>query len=62
MKKLILITIVALSFSSSALAGTAFKTGEKTTGATKQCYYKYLGNEYTRTVKSHELCPLSINV
>lgn len=41
---------------------TAFKTGEKTTGMTKQCFYQALGNEYTRTVSSVELCPLSIKV
>jgi hypothetical protein len=46
----------------AAQATTAFKTGEQTTGMTKQCFYKALGNEYTRTVRSVELCPLSIRV
>ena len=41
---------------------TAFKTGEKTTGMTKQCVYNGLGNEYTRTISSVALCPLSIQV
>lgn len=41
---------------------TAYKTGEQETGSTKQCYYDGLGNPYTRTVKSIELCPLSIQV
>ena len=41
---------------------TAFKTGERTTGMTKQCYYDALGSEYTRTIKSVELCPLTIKV
>jgi hypothetical protein len=41
---------------------TAFKTGEETTGMTKQCFYDALGNAYTRTIKSIELCPLSIQV
>lgn len=41
---------------------TAFKTGEQTTGMTKQCFYQALGNAYTRTVRSTELCPLSIKV
>lgn len=54
--------LTAALFASSAHAGTAFKTGEKVTGSTKQCYYEYLGSEYTRTVKSYELCPLSISV
>jgi hypothetical protein len=41
---------------------TAFKTSERTTGTTKQCYYSFAGNEYTKTVQSYELCPLSIKV
>ena len=41
---------------------TAYKTGERTTGMTKQCYYNALGNEYTRTIQAIELCPLSIRV
>ena len=41
---------------------TAFKTGEQTTGQTKQCYYEALGNRYTRTINSIRLCPLSIRV
>ena len=54
--------LIATLFASSAYAGTAFKTGEKVTGQTKQCYYKYLGNEYTKTIKAYEPCPLSISV
>jgi len=41
---------------------TAFKTGERTTGMTKQCYYAFGSNEYTKTIQSVELCPLSIQV
>jgi hypothetical protein len=41
---------------------TAYKTGEETTGSTKQCYYDGLGSRYTRTVQSHQLCPLTITV
>jgi hypothetical protein len=41
---------------------TAYKTGERTTGQTKQCYYDGLGSEYTRTISSIALCPLSIQV
>ena len=40
----------------------AFNTGEETTGMTKQCFYNALGNAYTRTVRSIDLCPLSIQV
>lgn len=41
---------------------TAYKTGEETTGGTKQCYYEGLGSRYTKTVQSYQLCPLSITV
>jgi hypothetical protein len=53
---------IAILFSSAAYAGTANKTGEMVTGMTKQCFYSYLGNTYTKTIKSHELCPLTIQV
>ncbi len=42
--------------------GTAFKVGEKTSGMTKVCYYDYLGSEYTKTISSVSLCPLTIKV
>ena len=61
MKKLI-VMFAAAALSASAYAGTAFLTGEKTTGMTKQCFYDYLGSEYTITIKAHKLCPLSIKV
>jgi hypothetical protein len=68
MKKTILLSfafIAACSFSAEGLTAqtvVAMKTGEKTTGMTKQCYYDALGNEYTRTISSVALCPLSIRV
>ena len=46
----------------SAQTVTAFKTGERTTGMTKQCFYDALGSAYTRTIGAVELCPLSIQV
>ncbi len=51
-----------LIWSPCAVAQTAFKTGEKQTGMTKQCFYRFAASEYTRTVKNIELCPLSIQV
>lgn len=60
MKKLIALMIVTAS--ATAFAGTAFLKYERITGMTKQCVYDYLGNEYTRTIRSSELCPLSIQV
>jgi hypothetical protein len=41
---------------------TAFLKGEQVTGMTKQCFYDGLGSGYTRTIRSVDLCPLSIQV
>ena len=41
---------------------TAFKTGEQTTGLTKQCFYNALGNGYTYTIGAVAICPLNIQV
>jgi len=62
MKKLIV--LMALMASASALAQNrvAFFKYERVTGMTKQCVYDYLGSEYVRTMRSTELCPLSIRV
>jgi hypothetical protein len=60
-----LVLAAALSFAAStakAQSATALKTGERTTGTTKQCYYTFAGSEYSRTVESYELCPLSISI
>ena len=60
--KVTLLASLALIASFSANAGTAYYTGEKVTGSTKQCYYDYLGSKYTKTVKLVDLCPLTIQV
>jgi hypothetical protein len=52
----------AVVFAVPAFAGTAFLTGQRTTGMTKQCYYNYLGSEYTNTISAVKLCPLSMQV
>jgi len=60
----LVVAVLALA-STGVLAAqtvTAFKTGEVTTGMTKQCFYDALGNAYTRTIGSIELCPLNIQV
>lgn len=60
MKKLMM--LMAALISASAFAGTAYLKYERVTGMTKQCVYDYLGNEYTKTIRATELCPLSIRV
>ena len=60
MKKLVV--LIALTMSASAFAATAFYKGEKLSGMNKICYYDYLGSEYVKTIRSHEVCPTSIRV
>ncbi len=61
-----LVALVLLAAASpgplAAQTATAFQTGERVTGATKQCYYSFVGRRYTRTVPSDQLCAVSIQV
>ena len=65
--RIFILAMAFIVFASTAVSAqnrtvTAFKTGERTTGMTKQCFYDALGNGYTRTIGAVELCPLSIQV
>ena len=44
-----------------AVADSCFLKGEKTDGMYKTCFYRCTGGEKAITIKSTELCPLSIN-
>jgi len=59
---LVILASVAATEGLMAQTITAFKTGERTTGQTKQCYYEALGSKYTRTIQAVQLCPLTIRV
>jgi hypothetical protein len=61
MKKLVFVLALATA-ATAALAGTAFLKSETITGMTKQCVYDYLGSTYTRTVKSYDICPVTVQV
>ena len=54
--------IFAIVFASSAFAGTAYFQYERTSGMNKICYYDHLGSEVAITLKSTQLCPMTINV
>ena len=43
-----------------AHAGTAFLSGEQESGLHKICYYDYLGDTVAITIRSTQLCPLTI--
>lgn len=53
---------IAATGALAAQTVTAYKTGERITGQTKQCSYAFGANQYTRTVRSYQLCALSIQV
>ena len=53
---------MVMAATAQAATVTAFKTGERVTGNTKQCYYSFGSSRYTVTVRSYELCALSIEV
>ena len=55
---IMLLTLACLPVS----AATAFLTGEKTSGFNKICFYDNMGSEVAITIKSTDLCPLTINV
>ena len=59
MKTLILATLLSVSL--SATAGTAFFKYEYTSGMNKVCVYDDLGSNVAITIKSYQLCPLTIN-
>ena len=58
MKKL----LIALLLSAPAFAGTAFFKYERTSGMNKICVYDHLGSDVAITVRSYEICPMTINV
>lgn len=43
------------------IALTCFKSGEETDGLNKICYYNCAGSRAAITVKSYQICPLTIN-
>ncbi len=61
MKK-VLVMIAALCYSVAAIAGTAFFVYETESGMHKTCYYDHYGDSVAITIKSYQLCPLTIAV
>jgi hypothetical protein len=51
----------AESGAGTQIAATCFKSGEQTSGMNKICYYDCMGSQAAITIKSVQLCPLSIN-
>jgi hypothetical protein len=50
-----------LAKQSLRVAVTCFKSGEKTSGFNKICFYDCLGSERAITIGSTQLCPLTID-
>jgi len=56
------VLVLALAISSSAYAGLAFLKYERISGMNKICVYDHLGSDVAITIKSYQLCPLTIDV
>ena len=61
MKKIIIISFLALIFTVPANAVMCFKSGENVSGLNKICYYKCPNGTSAITIKAHQLCPLNID-
>ena len=61
-RKLLAALIASTLIASPAMAMLAFLVGEYVTGMTKQCIYESPYGRHTVTIKSYELCPLTIEV
>lgn len=59
----VVMAVSALTFcSGTAAAETCFGNGESSSGMTKICYYNCIGGRASKTVRSVDLCPISIDV
>jgi hypothetical protein len=61
MKKLIIMAITVL-VSTSAFACTAFFKHDYVSGQSRICMYNHLGSDYAYTIKSYEVCPVTLDV
>lgn len=52
--------IALAAFGGYASAATCFKSGERTSGMNKVCYYDCTGSEATKNVSMAELCPMTM--
>lgn len=58
-----LAVIAGIMLTLTAQAGTAFFKYEINDGGlTKVCIYDYIGNTHSLTVKSYQICPITIQV
>ena len=59
---IVAIGLIVLMLAYSAYAGTAFLKGEYISGMNKICLYDHLGSTVAITIRSVQLCPLTIQV
>lgn len=59
---LVLLFNLAIAVHYSRAGGTAFYVGERVSGLYKICYYNYMGSTIAITIKSYQLCPLTIQM
>ena len=61
MKRFATLTVLVLA-SMPALAAIAFLKSSYISGLNKICVYNHLGSDYHMTIRSHQLCPQTINL
>ena len=65
-RKLVIRAVLPVSasmfFVGLAVGETCFANGDSASGMTKICYYNCIGGRASKTVRSVELCPVSIDV
>jgi hypothetical protein len=61
MKKLKIVSVIALLYSMTASAAMCFLENETTSGMNKICYYSCLSGTKTITIAAMQFCPLDID-
>ena len=62
MKKLIVLLVACAIPAAPAFACSAFFQYEQISGMNKICTYDHLGSAYAMTIKSYQICPVTIKV
>lgn len=55
-------TVALLLLSLPAHAGIAFLQDQRVSGMNRICVYSYMGSEYTMTIKSYKVCPVTVEI
>ena len=59
---IVIVLVCGFVLLSTAEAGTGYLKSQRISGLNRICIYNHLGSDVAITIKSTELCPLSIKV